>query len=108
VIAFIIVAVIIGILGKMISNLVKKSALSSVDRLLGGVIGACIVGLVVGLIFKLMAMGGIENAAVAQSGLVRKLMGAVSYFADFLARGSDSTAVAWVSCCLAGRRLDES
>jgi len=108
VVAFIVVAVIIGILGKTVSNLVRKSALSSVDRLAGGVVGACIVGLLVGLIFKLMAMGGIENNAVAQSGLVRKLMDAVSYLADFLAGGSESTAVAWVLCCLAGRRVDES
>jgi uncharacterized membrane protein required for colicin V production len=102
--AFVVIAVGIGILGRMLSNLVKKSALSSVDRLVGGVIGACIVGLVVGLAFKLMALGGVENAAVAQSGLVRRLMGAVSYLAEFLAGGGDTVAAVFVVARVAGRR----
>lgn len=107
VVAFIVVAIVVSIIGKTISNLVRKSALSSVERFAGGVIGVCIVGLVVGLIFKLMAMGGVENSAVAQSELVRKLMGAVSYLASFLSGGSDATTAALITCCLARRRLDE-
>jgi uncharacterized membrane protein required for colicin V production len=105
VLSFIVIAVVVSLLGKAVSNVVKKSALSSVDRFVGGLIGACIVGLVVGLVFKLMAIAGLENQAVAQSELVRKLMAAVSGLAGFLAGGSEEVVASILMWCgLAGRR----
>ena len=85
VVAFIVVAVLVIILGRTVSNLVKKSALSGLDRFLGGLIGACIVGLIAGLLFKLMLMGGLESQAIANSALATRLVNTVSYFTRFLA-----------------------
>jgi len=92
VVAFIIVAVAIGLLGMVISNMVKKSTLSPIDRILGGVIGACLVGIAVGLVFKLMVMGGFGGDAIPASPLAQKLMNAVSYLTRFLPQGSDEGA----------------
>lgn len=85
VIAFIVTAVLVIILGRTVSNLVKKSALSGVDRFLGGLIGACIVGLIAGLLFKLMMMGGLESDAITNSALAMRLVNTVSHFTRFLA-----------------------
>lgn len=89
VIAFIVVAVLVIIFGRMLSNMVKKSALSGVDRFLGGVIGACIVALIAGLLFKLMFMGGLESGVISRSAIAPRLVNAVSHFARFLASAPD-------------------
>ena len=92
VIAFIVVAVVIVILGRIISNAVKKTAVSVIDRFIGGLFGACIVGLVLGLMFRLMKMGGLEMETVRNSVLGPKLVDAVSHLTRFLPGSSQEMA----------------
>ena len=93
VITFIIVAIVIGLLGKLISNLAKQANLSPIDRILGGVIGACLVGIAAGLVFKLLAITGGDGGPVAGSVVAQRLVNAVSYLARFLPGAASASAI---------------
>lgn len=84
VIAFILVVLAIVILGRTISNAVKRTAVSVIDRFIGGLFGVCVVGLVLGILFRLLMLGGLELEAVRSSVLGPKLIGLVSYLTRFL------------------------
>jgi len=93
IITFILVAIGVGLLGKMFSGLAKAANLRFADRLLGGVVGACLVGLAVGLFIQVGKSFGMDTAFVKDSPLARQLVQAVSYLVTFLPRGGESTAV---------------
>jgi membrane protein required for colicin V production len=93
VITFLLVAIAVGLVGKMFSGLAKAANLRLMDRLLGGVVGACLVGLAVGLFFKVGEAFGMDTGFVYSSPLARQLVAAVSYLATFLPKGAESTAV---------------
>lgn len=109
VITFIVVAILVSLAGKMVSNVAKKSGFSSVDRFVGGLFGACLMGLLAGLVLRLMALGGLESAAVAGSKLAPKLTAAVSYFTQFLRRGgAEVVACAGLVCVWRERTARDS
>lgn len=94
VIGFIVIAVVIVILGRIVSNAVKKTAVSVIDRFIGGLFGACLVGLILGVVFRLLMMSGLEIETVRNSVLGPRLINAVSYLTHFLP-SSPEEAAAW-------------
>ena len=98
VITFIVVAIAIGLLGKLVSNLAKKANLSPIDRILGGAIGACLVGIAAGVVFNLLALAGLENQSIVQSPIAQKLMSAVSYLTQFMPRESSEMTSVFYLC----------
>lgn len=93
IITFLLVAIAVGLVGKMFSGLAKAANLRLMDRLLGGVVGACLVGLAVGLFFTVGEAFGMDTGFVDSSPLASQLVAAVSYLATFLPKGAESTAV---------------
>ncbi len=93
IITFILVAIGVGLVGKMFSGLAKAANLRVMDRLLGGVVGACLVGLAIGLFIKIGEAFGMDSGFVDSSPLARQLVLAVSYLATFLPKGAESIAV---------------
>lgn len=90
---FLLVAIAVGLVGKMFSGLAKAANLRIIDRILGGVVGACLVGLAVGLVFKVGEAFGMDIGFVRSSPLAEQLVLAVSYLATFLPKAAASTAV---------------
>ena len=93
IITFILVAIAVGLVGKMFSGLAKAANLRVMDRLLGGVVGACLVGLGVGFFITVGEAFGMDTGFVDSSPLASQLVAAVSYLATFLPKGAESTAV---------------
>ncbi len=93
VLTFLLVAIGVGLVGKMFSGLAKAANLRVIDRLLGGVVGACLVGLAVGLVIQVGGSFGMDTGFVRDSPLARQLVLAVSYLATFLPKGVGGTAV---------------
>jgi membrane protein required for colicin V production len=92
-ITFLLVAIGVGLVGKMFSGLAKAANLRLMDRFLGGVVGACLVGLAVGFFFTVGKAFGMDTGFVNSSPLARQLVAAVSYLATFLPQAAESTAV---------------
>jgi membrane protein required for colicin V production len=93
ILTFFVVALIIGLIGKMFSGLAKTANLRTIDRLLGGIVGACLVGLAIGVVLQVGAMFGMSTEWVQGSPLARQLMLAVSYLARFLPEARESIGV---------------
>ena len=83
-VTFIVVALLIGLLGKLLSGLAKAANLKLVDRVLGGIVGACVVGIIVGIILTLIEGLGVNIDTLRESALVSYLLHAVAYLAKFL------------------------
>jgi uncharacterized membrane protein required for colicin V production len=83
---------------------VKKTALSVVDRVIGGVFGVCVVGLVLGVVFRLLMLSGLELESVRSSALGPKLINAVSYLTQFLPNSPNEATAFLVLPPLSGDR----
>jgi membrane protein required for colicin V production len=90
---FLVVAIVVGLIGKMFSGLAKAANLRVVDRVIGGVVGACLVGLAVGIVLRVGEMFGMDTGFLDGSPLARQLMAAVSYLARFLPAAKESIGV---------------
>jgi membrane protein required for colicin V production len=84
VVAFLVVAILIGLLGRLVSGLAKAANLKMIDRLLGGVVGACIVGIAVGIVITLIERLGVNIDTLKESALISYLLQAVAYLSKFL------------------------
>lgn len=93
ILTFFVVALIIGLIGRMFSGLAKAANLRMIDRLIGGVVGACLVGLAIGVIFKVGEMFGMDTGFLRDSPLAQHLMQAVSYLSTFLPKARSSIGV---------------
>ena len=93
VLTFFVVALLIGLLGRMLSGLAKAAKLKTIDRLIGGVVGACLVGLVIGAFFKVGESFGMDTVFLKESVLAQQLMAAVAYLGAFLPQAKDTVGV---------------
>jgi membrane protein required for colicin V production len=93
VLTFFVVALVIGLLGKLFSGLAKAANLKMIDRLIGGVVGACLVGLIVGTVFKVGESFGMDTAFLADSVLAQQLMAAVAYLGALVPQSGDTIGV---------------
>jgi membrane protein required for colicin V production len=84
VVTFLVVAVLIGLLGKLISGLAKAANLKLIDRVLGGIVGACVVGIAVGIVLTLIERLGVNIDTLRESALITYLLHAVAYLSRFL------------------------
>jgi membrane protein required for colicin V production len=84
VVTFLVVAVLIGLVGKLISGLAKAANLKAVDRVLGGIVGACIVGIAIGIVLTLIERLGVNIDVLKESALISYLLQAVAYLSRFL------------------------
>jgi membrane protein required for colicin V production len=90
ILTFFVIALIVGVIGRLLSGLAKAANLKTIDRLIGGVVGACLVGLIVGAFFKVAGSFGMDIGFLDSSVLAQHLMAAVSYLGALLpqARGT--------------------
>lgn len=86
ILTFIVVALVIGLIGKLFSGLARVANLRMIDRLIGGVVGACLAGLIIGAIFKVGERFGMDTGFLEGSRLAQQLMAAVAYLGAFLPR----------------------
>ncbi|MFH1312823.1 MAG: CvpA family protein [Candidatus Eisenbacteria bacterium] len=84
VLTFLVVAIFIGLLGKMLSGLAKVANLRIIDRMIGAVVGACLMGLAIGILLTLAERLGADIAMVEESVLARQLLIAVKAIAQYL------------------------
>jgi uncharacterized membrane protein required for colicin V production len=84
IITFVVVAIVIGLIGKTLSGLAKAASLRMVDRFIGGIVGACLMGLAVGVFLKVCERLGMNMRPFGHSVLAQNLMQAVSHLARFL------------------------
>jgi membrane protein required for colicin V production len=84
VVTFVVVAISIGLLGKLVSGLAKVANLKLFDRILGGVVGACVVGIAVGIVLTLIERLGVNIDTMRESALTAYLLHAVAYLSRFL------------------------
>jgi uncharacterized membrane protein required for colicin V production len=84
VIAFLVVAVVIGLVGRMFSGLAKVASLRMVDRFIGGVVAASLVGIVIGIILSIALRLGMDILAFEDSALAQQLIAAVKVLEGFL------------------------
>lgn len=87
---FLVVAIVIGLIGRMFSGLAKAASLKSIDRLIGGIVGACLVGIAVGVVLSVAQRLGMDTVYMQESVLVRQLILAVKALARFLPKASES------------------
>ena len=85
-----IVAIVIGLLGKMFSGLAKAANLRVIDRMIGGVVGACLIGIAIGIILTIAKRLGADTASLEQSVLARQLLIAVKVLARFLPEAAET------------------
>lgn len=97
VVTFVVVALLIGLLGKLISGLAKVANLKLIDRVLGGVVGACVVGIAVGIVFTLIERLGVNIDALRESPLISYLLQAVAYLSKFLPKIAEEVATRDIS-----------
>jgi len=90
ILTFFVVALLVGLIGKLLSGLAKAANLKTIDRLIGGVVGACLVGLIVGAFFKVGESFGLDTGFLDDSVLAQQLMGAVAYLGALLPRAKDT------------------
>jgi membrane protein required for colicin V production len=88
-----VVALIIGLIGRLLSGLAKAANLRAIDRVIGGVVGACLVGLIVGAVFKVGESFGMDTGFLDNSVLAQHLMAAVSYLGALLPQARDTMGV---------------
>jgi membrane protein required for colicin V production len=84
VVTFLVVAILIGLLGKLISGLAKAANLKLIDRVLGGIVGACVVGIAIGIVLTLIERLGVDIDLLRESALISYLLQAVAYLSRFL------------------------
>jgi membrane protein required for colicin V production len=84
VLAFLIVALLIGLLGKLISGLARAANLKLIDRILGGIVGACVVGIAMGIVLTLIERLGVNIDTLRESVIISYLLHAVAYLSVFL------------------------
>lgn len=84
VVAFLVVAIVIGLIGKAFSGLAKAAGLRSIDRLIGGIVGACVVAIIVGIVLTLSEKFGLDATLGNRSLLAPYLIRAVTTLAGFL------------------------
>jgi len=97
VLIFLIVAILIGLLGKLISGLAKTANLKFIDRVLGGVVGACIVGIAIGIVLTLIERLGVNIDMLRESPLISYLLYTVSYLSKFLPEAAQEVGASDVS-----------
>jgi membrane protein required for colicin V production len=90
---FIVIALVIGFIGRLLSGLAKAANLKAIDRIIGGVVGACLVGLIIGAILKIGEEFGMDTGFLENSALAPHLMAAVSYLGSFFPRIKESIQV---------------
>jgi len=93
VLTFFVVALIVGLIGKLLSGLAKAANLKTIDRLIGGVVGACLVGLIVGAFFKVGESFGMDTGFLEESVLAQHLMAAVEYLGALLPQARHAVGV---------------
>jgi membrane protein required for colicin V production len=86
---FLVVAIVIGLVGRMFSGLAKAANLRMIDRLIGGVVGACLVGIAMGIILSIALRLGGDILAFEDSALAEQLILAVKVLAGFLPKASE-------------------
>ena len=91
---FLVVAIVIGLIGKMFSGLAKAASLKGIDRLLGGIVGACLVGIAVGVVLSVAQRLGMDSVYMRESVMARQLVLAVKALARFLPEASKSVQTA--------------
>jgi membrane protein required for colicin V production len=84
IITFVVVAIVIGLIGKMFSGLAKAANLRMIDRFIGGIVGACLIALAAGVFLKICERLGMDMSGFNKSFLARSLIQTVSYLAGFL------------------------
>ncbi len=94
VLTFLVVAIIIGLLGKMLSGLAKVANLRIIDRMIGAVVGACLIGLAIGIILTIVQRFGGDIALLEESVLARQLLIAVKLLAEFLPKAAETAETA--------------
>jgi membrane protein required for colicin V production len=93
ILTFFVVALVVGLIGRLFSGLAKAANLRAIDRLIGGIVGACLVGLIIGTIFKVGETFGMDTGFLDGSPLAQHLMVAVSYLGTFLPRAREAIGV---------------
>lgn len=88
--AFLVVAIVIGLFGKMFSGLAKAANLRMIDRAIGGIVGACLIGIAVGVILSLAQRLGGDLLAFEDSVLAQHLILAVNVLAGFLPKAKEA------------------
>jgi membrane protein required for colicin V production len=91
---FLIVAIVIGLLGKMFSGLAKAANLRIIDRMIGGIVGACLIGIAIGIILTIAKRLGADTASFDESVLARQLLIAVKVLAGFLPQAAETARTA--------------
>jgi uncharacterized membrane protein required for colicin V production len=89
-----IVAIVIGLLGKMFSGLAKAANLRIIDRMIGGVVGACLIGIAIGIILTIAKRLGADTTSLEESVLARQLLIAVKVLARFLPQAAETARTA--------------
>ncbi len=84
VVAFLVIAVVIGLIGKAFSGLAKAAGLRAIDRFIGGIVGACVVAIVIGIILTLLEKFGVDATLGNRSSLAIYLLRGVKALAGFL------------------------
>jgi len=84
VVAFLVVAIVIGLIGKAFSGLAKAAGLRAIDRFVGGIVGVCVVAIIVGVVLTLAEKFGIDPSLGNRSVLAPHLVKAVRLLAAFL------------------------
>lgn len=84
VLAFLVIAILIGLIGKAFSGLAKAAGLRAVDRFIGGVVGACVVAIIIGVILTLVEKFGVDPTLGNKSSFALYLLRAVRALAGFL------------------------
>lgn len=84
IVILLVVPIVCGLLGKLLSKLVHAASLGFVDRLLGGVFGLFKFLVVIGLIIKLLVITGLQDNLVDKSERKQsKLYAPISNFTGF-------------------------
>jgi membrane protein required for colicin V production len=91
---FLVVAIVIGLLGKMFSGLAKAANLRIIDRMIGGVVGACLIGIAIGIILTIASRLGADTVSLEESVLARQLLIAVKVLARFLPKAAETASTA--------------
>jgi membrane protein required for colicin V production len=94
VLTFLVVAIIIGLLGKMVSGLAKAANLRIIDRMIGGIVGACLIGIAIGIILTIAKRFGADAEMIEESVLARQLLVAVKALAEFLPKTAEQAKTA--------------